>query len=68
MRAGALLIAALAWVAFPVLTAMAGDGFDLSPEQPGRIHTKKIVEAGPPSSIFNDAQHPRTREFLAKVL
>ncbi|MCH6205629.1 amino acid ABC transporter ATP-binding protein [Brucella ciceri] len=28
----------------------------------------QIVEAGPPSSIFNDAQHPRTREFLAKVL
>ncbi|MGH6862148.1 MAG: ATP-binding cassette domain-containing protein, partial [Phyllobacterium sp.] len=27
-----------------------------------------IVEAGPPSRIFNDAQHPRTREFLAKVL
>ncbi|MFK5640140.1 amino acid ABC transporter permease/ATP-binding protein [Brucella sp. ZJ1_1] len=28
----------------------------------------QVVEAGPPSSIFNDAQHPRTREFLAKVL
>ena len=28
----------------------------------------QIVEAGPPSRIFNDAQHPRTREFLAKVL
>ncbi|NKC51111.1 amino acid ABC transporter ATP-binding protein [Ochrobactrum cytisi] len=27
----------------------------------------QIVEAGPPSRIFNDAQHPRTREFLAKV-
>ncbi|WP_290446166.1 amino acid ABC transporter permease/ATP-binding protein [Brucella intermedia] len=28
----------------------------------------QIVEAGPPSRIFNEAQHPRTREFLAKVL
>ncbi len=28
----------------------------------------QIVEAGPPSRIFNDAQHPRTREFLGKVL
>ena len=28
----------------------------------------QIVETGPPSRIFNDAQHPRTREFLAKVL
>lgn len=28
----------------------------------------QIVEAGPPTRIFNDAQHPRTREFLAKVL
>ena len=27
-----------------------------------------ILEAGPPSSIFNEAKHPRTREFLAKVL
>ncbi|MCO7728663.1 ABC transporter substrate-binding protein [Brucella intermedia] len=41
MRAGALLIAALAWVTFPVLTALAEDGFDLSPEQTGRIHAKK---------------------------
>lgn len=41
MRAGALLIATLAWVAFPVLAAVAEDGFDLSPEQPGRIHAKK---------------------------
>ncbi len=41
MRAGALLIAALAWATFPVLTAMAEDGFDLSPEQTGRIHAKK---------------------------
>ncbi|MFK0683294.1 ABC transporter substrate-binding protein [Ochrobactrum sp. BD67] len=41
MRAGALLIAALAWATFPVLPAMAEDGFDLSPEQTGRIHAKK---------------------------
>ena len=41
MRAGALLIAALAWATFPVLTALAEDGFDLSPEQTGRIHAKK---------------------------
>ena len=27
-----------------------------------------ILEAGPPSRIFNQADHPRTREFLAKVL
>lgn len=27
-----------------------------------------IVEAGPPRRIFNEAEHPRTREFLAKVL
>lgn len=27
-----------------------------------------IIETGSPSQIFNDAQHPRTREFLAKVL
>ncbi|OCJ10855.1 ectoine/hydroxyectoine ABC transporter ATP-binding protein EhuA [Agrobacterium sp. B131/95] len=27
-----------------------------------------ILEVGPPSRIFNDAEHPRTREFLAKVL
>ncbi|KAB2729320.1 ABC transporter substrate-binding protein [Brucella intermedia] len=55
MRAGALLIAALAWVAFPDLTAVAGDGFDLSPEQPGRIHTKKnetAVTAVPPGFKF----------------
>jgi polar amino acid transport system permease protein len=28
----------------------------------------RVLEAGPPSRIFNEAQHPRTREFLAKVL
>ncbi|UWU25347.1 amino acid ABC transporter ATP-binding protein (plasmid) [Rhizobium sp. CB3060] len=27
-----------------------------------------ILEAGPPARIFNEAEHPRTREFLAKVL
>ena len=27
-----------------------------------------IREAGPPARIFNEAEHPRTREFLAKVL
>ncbi len=28
----------------------------------------RILEAGPPARIFNHAEHPRTREFLAKVL
>ena len=28
----------------------------------------KIVEDGPPSQIFTNPQHPRTREFLAKIL
>jgi polar amino acid transport system ATP-binding protein len=28
----------------------------------------KIVEEGPPSQIFSKPQHPRTREFLAKIL
>ncbi|OCJ07655.1 ectoine/hydroxyectoine ABC transporter ATP-binding protein EhuA [Rhizobium sp. AC27/96] len=27
-----------------------------------------IIEAGSPTQIINDARHPRTREFLAKVL
>ena len=27
-----------------------------------------ILEAGPPARIFSEADHPRTREFLAKVL
>ncbi len=27
-----------------------------------------IIETGSPAQLFNDAQHPRTREFLAKVL
>lgn len=28
----------------------------------------QILEAGSPARIFNQAEHPRTREFLAKVL
>lgn len=28
----------------------------------------RIVESGPPAKIFNDADQPRVREFLAKVL
>ncbi|MET3927036.1 amino acid ABC transporter permease/ATP-binding protein [Devosia sp. 2618] len=28
----------------------------------------KVVEVGPPSRVFTDATHARTREFLAKVL
>ena len=28
----------------------------------------KILEEGPPAQIFGDPQHPRTREFLNKVL
>ena len=28
----------------------------------------KIIESAPPSDIFGNPQHPRTREFLAKVL
>jgi polar amino acid transport system permease protein len=28
----------------------------------------KVIEVGPPSRIFAAADHPRTREFLAKVL
>jgi polar amino acid transport system permease protein len=28
----------------------------------------RIIESGPPSRLFADATHPRTREFLAKVL
>jgi polar amino acid transport system ATP-binding protein len=27
-----------------------------------------IVEAGPPEQIFKQPQHPRTKEFLRKVL
>lgn len=32
------------------------------------IEAGRILEAGPPSRIFTTAEHPRTREFLAKVL
>lgn len=28
----------------------------------------KIVEEGPPEKIFSNPQHPRTREFLSKIL
>ncbi|AUX78511.1 amino acid ABC transporter permease/ATP-binding protein [Sinorhizobium fredii] len=28
----------------------------------------RVLEAGPPALIFSEAQHPRTREFLARVL
>lgn len=28
----------------------------------------RVLEAGPPAQIFADAKHPRTREFLARVL
>jgi len=28
----------------------------------------RILEVGPPERIFGDASHPRTREFIAKVL
>jgi len=28
----------------------------------------KVLEVGPPERIFNDPSHPRTREFIAKVL
>ncbi len=28
----------------------------------------RIVESGPPAKIFNEAEHPRVKEFLAKVL
>ncbi|PZM15485.1 amino acid ABC transporter permease/ATP-binding protein [Rhizobium tubonense] len=28
----------------------------------------RVLEAGPPARIFGQAEHPRTREFLAKVL
>ena len=28
----------------------------------------KILEQGDPRAIFQDPQHPRTREFLSKVL
>ncbi|CAN7306421.1 amino acid ABC transporter permease/ATP-binding protein [Rhizobium sp. LjRoot30] len=28
----------------------------------------RVVEIGTPARIFNEAEHPRTREFLAKVL
>ncbi len=27
-----------------------------------------IVEEGPPDQMFNQPQHPRTRDFLSKVL
>ena len=27
-----------------------------------------IVETGPPAKILNEAEHPRLKEFLAKVL
>jgi len=27
-----------------------------------------IVEEGPPAQMFNQPQHPRTRDFLSKVL
>ncbi|MGO7418133.1 hypothetical protein ACCS64_37980, partial [Rhizobium ruizarguesonis] len=28
----------------------------------------RILEAGPPARILTQAEHPRTREFLAKVI
>ncbi|MBC3841507.1 amino acid ABC transporter ATP-binding protein [Streptacidiphilus sp. 4-A2] len=28
----------------------------------------RIVEQGPPERVLDDPQHPRTREFLSKVL
>jgi polar amino acid transport system permease protein len=32
------------------------------------MESGRILEAGPPARIFAQAEHPRTREFLAKVL
>ncbi|WP_082929009.1 amino acid ABC transporter permease/ATP-binding protein [Rhizobium aegyptiacum] len=32
------------------------------------MESGRILEAGPPPRIFTQAEHPRTREFLAKVL
>ncbi|WFU92028.1 amino acid ABC transporter permease/ATP-binding protein (plasmid) [Rhizobium sp. CC1099] len=32
------------------------------------MESGRILEAGPPARIFTQAEHPRTREFLAKVL
>jgi len=32
------------------------------------MESGRILEAGPPTRIFANADHPRTREFLAKVL
>ncbi|TCU33053.1 amino acid ABC transporter permease/ATP-binding protein [Rhizobium azibense] len=32
------------------------------------MESGSILEAGPPARIFTQAEHPRTREFLAKVL
>jgi len=28
----------------------------------------RVLEAGPPAQVFTEAKHPRTREFLARVL
>ena len=28
----------------------------------------KVLEVGPPERLFNEPSHPRTREFIAKVL
>ncbi|APG95111.1 amino acid ABC transporter permease/ATP-binding protein [Sinorhizobium americanum] len=32
------------------------------------MNAGRVLEAGPPALIFSEAQHPRTREFLARVL
>jgi polar amino acid transport system ATP-binding protein len=32
------------------------------------IDDGRVVESGPPSQVIDDPQHPRTREFLSKVL
>lgn len=32
------------------------------------LHEGQILEEGPPEKIFTDPEHPRTREFLSRVL
>jgi len=32
------------------------------------LHQGELIEEGPPAQVFGNPTHPRTREFLSRVL
>ena len=32
------------------------------------LHQGELIEEGPPAQVFGNPHHPRTREFLSRVL